>query len=98
MGRDYVEQCTFVGKYGIPLPSKERRQILEGIEKYVKNYFAFKGWNRREGTENPLPISQQGNLLRGIDIKVGRHFYGTENEIRAGFGQVGKFGPIMSHF
>ena len=70
MGGDYVEQCAFVGKYGIQLPSKDKRQILEGIEKYVKNYFAFKGWNRREGTENPLPISQQGNLLRGIDIKV----------------------------
>ena len=68
MGRDYVEQCLFVGKHGIQLPSNERRQILEGIEKYVSKYFAFKGWNRREATENP--ISQQGNLLRGIDIKV----------------------------
>ena len=87
-----------MGKHGIQLPSNERRQILEGIEKYVTKYFAFKGWNRREATENPLPISQQGNLLRGIDIKVGRHFYVTENEIRAGFGQVSKFGPIMSHF
>ena len=33
---------------------------------------------------------------------TGRHFYGTENEIWAGFGPVGntekKWGPIMSNF
>ena len=33
--------------------------------------------------------------------RAGRHFYGTENEIWAGFGPVGNnknMGPIMSNF
>ena len=45
------------------------------------------------------PSSMPKSLYRS---RAGRHFYGTENVIWAGFGPVGntekKIGPIMSNF
>ena len=75
LGLDYLEQCVFVSKFGIQLGFKERVQIVEGIEKYVEMMRSRRALHPKVGQEekareNPLPISHQGNLLRGIDIKV----------------------------
>ena len=54
--------------------------------------------------KNNLNISSNYDLVTMSLYRSceGRHFYGTENEIWAGFGVVGntekKFGPIKSNF